>query len=88
MSGISFFVCSIFDEFLDVFLQPFSFEQKAESVMSKRAQESVAKEGSAVAKPWSCRREVSAQDTQADRKESLRSHSSQGHKASGEPDAI
>ena len=33
-------------------------------------------------------REVSAQFTQADRKESLRSHSSEGQKASGEPDAL
>ena len=39
---------------------------------------------------WSCRREreVSAQYTQADRKESLRSHSSEGQKASGKPDAL
>ena len=33
-------------------------------------------------------REVSAQYTQADRKESLRSHSSEGQKALGEPDAL
>ena len=33
-------------------------------------------------------REVSAQQTQADRKESLRSHSSEGQKASGKPDAL
>ena len=41
---------------------------------------------------WSCRRErereVNAQYTQADRKESLRSHSSEGQKASGKPDAL
>ena len=36
-------------EFLDVLLQPFSFRRQ--SVMSKRAQESTTKEGSAVAKP-------------------------------------
>ena len=33
-------------------------------------------------------REVSAQNTQADRKESLRSHSSEGQKASGKPHAL
>ena len=33
-------------------------------------------------------REVSAQYTQADRKEMLRSHSSEGQKALGEPDAL
>ena len=33
-------------------------------------------------------REVSVQYTQADRKESLRSHSSEGQKASGKPDAL
>ena len=33
-------------------------------------------------------REVSAQYTQADLKESLRSHSSEGQKALGEPDAL
>ena len=38
---------------------------------------------------WSCRkRAVSAQYTQADRKESLRSHSSEGQKALGKPDAL
>ena len=33
-------------------------------------------------------REVSAQYTQADRKESLRSHSSEGQKALGKPNAL
>ena len=33
-------------------------------------------------------REVSAQFTQADGKDSLRSHSSEGQKASGKPDAL
>ena len=37
---------------------------------------------------WSCRREVSAQLTQAKRKESLRSHSSEGQKVSVKPDAL
>ena len=37
---------------------------------------------------WSCRREVNAQFTQAKRKESLRSHSSEGLKAWGKPDAL
>ena len=39
---------------------------------------------------WSCRREseVSAQYTQADRKESLRSHSSEGQKALVIPNAL
>ena len=37
---------------------------------------------------WSCRKEVSAQYIQTDRKESLRSHSSEGQKASGKPGAL
>ena len=37
---------------------------------------------------WSCRREVSAQYTQADRKERLRSHSSEGQKALEKPNAL
>ena len=39
---------------------------------------------------WSCRREreVSAQYTQPSRKDNVRSHSSEGQKASGKPDAL
>ena len=37
---------------------------------------------------WSCRREISAQYTQADRKESLRSHSSEGQKDLVKPNAL
>ena len=39
---------------------------------------------------WTCwrEREVSAQLAQANRKGSLRSHSSEGQKASGKPDAL
>ena len=37
---------------------------------------------------WSCRREVSAQYTQNDRKESLRSHSSEGQKTLRKPNTL